>query len=140
MLLIEPSQHFHGAKFTVSDQENDSIMRQKCSHIVQQGQLLESTTMSTNMFDPCPSNWDGSFPICQRDHEQLMTRTDFCSIHNQTNFSQASPLGSQPLLGNRLIPFPYVHRRIAQKTTQTPGGAHQFRRTRDLERNLAQRD
>jgi hypothetical protein len=94
--------------------------------------------MTANMFDPGPGNRDGPFAISQTDHQQLMTKTNFRAIHNQTDLSQALPLGLQPFPRNRRIPFPYSDRRIVQETTQPSGNAYRFGWAGDLAGNLAQ--
>lgn len=53
-----------------------------------------------------------------------MSITNFRSIHDQTNLSQKMQLGSQPLLGDRLIPFPNTNGRIIQEAAQSPGQTH----------------
>src|SRR5664279_6095168 len=67
-----------------------------------------------------------------------MSKTNFRSIHDQTDLSETLPLGLQPVLRNRLVPLPDIDCRVIQKTTQTSSGTHQLRRTRNLDRNLAQ--
>src|SRR5512136_1234866 len=78
------------------------------------------------MFDPRPRNRDGSPPISQRDHEQLMPKTNLRSVHDQADFFQRLPLGLQPLLCNWTIPLPHLQSWVVQKTTQSPGRADQF--------------
>src|SRR3989304_232769 len=82
--------------------------------------------MTPNMLDPGPGNRDGPFAISQTDHQQLMSKTNFRAIYNQTDLSQAMPLGLQPFTRNRLIPFTHPDRRIIQKTAQPSGDAHQL--------------
>src|SRR5271157_42643 len=67
-----------------------------------------------------------------------MSKTDFGTIHDQTDLSQTAPLGLQPVLRDRSVPFPDIDRRVIQKTAQTPGSAHQFRLARDLPGDPAQ--
>src|SRR3990172_8268560 len=102
--------------------------------------------MTPNMLDPGPGNRDGPFAISQTDHQQLMSKTNFRAIHNQTDLSQALPLGLQPFPRNRLIPFTHLDREswrsapisIIQKTVQPSGDAHQLGRAGYLASNLAQ--
>ena len=67
-----------------------------------------------------------------------MTETNSRSIHDQPDLSQAVRLSFQPLLGNRLVPFPYTDSRILQKAAQALGGTEQQCSSGDLPGNLAQ--
>ena len=44
--------------------------------------------MTTYMLDPGPGNRDGAFLISQADYEQLMSKVNFRTIHDQTALSQ----------------------------------------------------
>jgi len=61
-------------------------------------QLGGCSTMSTHLLYPRPGNRDGSSPISQRDHQQLMCKTHFRTIHNQFNLLKMGCLLSQHLL------------------------------------------
>lgn len=67
-----------------------------------------------------------------------MSKTNFRAIHNQTDLSQAMPLGLQPWMCNRLIPFTRSDRRIIQETIQPSGDDHQLGWAGYLAGNLAQ--
>ena len=69
-----------------------------------------------------------------------MTKTNLCSIHDQSDFSQGLPLSLQPLPGNWLIPFPNTNGRIIQKSAQSLGGTQELCRSRNLIGNPAQMD
>src|SRR5271157_334121 len=92
------------------------------------------------MLDPGPGDGNGPLPISQTDHEELMSKANLGSIHEQVDLFQASRLGLQPLLGNRPIPFPDADCRVVQKAAKSSGGAYQLCRSRDLPGDLAQMD
>jgi len=69
-----------------------------------------------------------------------MTKTNFCSIHDQSDFAQSLPLSLKPLPGNWLIPFSNTDRWIIQKSAQSLGDTQEFCRTRNLVGNPAQMD
>ena len=67
-----------------------------------------------------------------------MPKTNFRTIHDQTDLSQTIPLRFQPLTCNRLIPFTHTNSRVIHKAVQPPGDAQQLCRARDLPGDLAQ--
>ncbi|MFA5873540.1 MAG: hypothetical protein WC832_06215 [Anaerolineales bacterium] len=71
--------------------------------------------MTTYMLDPGPANRDGAFPISQADYEQLMSKANFRTIHDQTDLSQTMSLSLQPLVRYWLIPFPDTNGWIVQE-------------------------
>src|SRR5271157_2641126 len=96
--------------------------------------------MTTHVLDPGPCDRDGPFPIRQADQEQLMSKANFGSIHDQVDLSQTPRLSLQPLLCNRLVPLPDADCRVVQEAAQTLDRAQQLRRSRDLPGDLTQMD
>src|SRR6266542_2270613 len=88
--------------------------------------------MSTNVLDPRPGNRDGSMAIRQADHQELMSKANFRTIHDQAHFAQMHKLRFQPLSGNRFIPVPNLDRWIIQKSTQSPDCAQVLRWSKHL--------
>jgi hypothetical protein len=66
-----------------------------------------------------------------------MSKTNFRSFHDQTDLTQTVPLGLQPLLCDRQVPFPNIDRHIIQKAAQTPGQAYLLCSSGNLPGNLA---
>ncbi len=135
---IEPSpaiqlvQDFYRSKFSVANQKNRSSFRDQLANVGQQSQLLPGSTMSSDVFDPSPGNRNAALPIGQAHDQQLMPKTDFRAIHNQTNLSDTPKLGFQPLPGNRLIPRSHSNGRIIQQSAQSPRHTRQFCFSRNL--------
>jgi hypothetical protein len=113
---IQLTQDFHRSKFGIANQKHRRSFRKQFANIGQQSQLLSSSTMPANMFGPCPGNWNGTLPIGQADDQQLMSKSNLCSIENQTDLSKAPKLAFQPLPGNRLILCSYSNGRIIQQS------------------------
>jgi hypothetical protein len=67
-----------------------------------------------------------------------MPKTNLRTIHDQTDLSQTTPLGFQPLARNWLVPFTHTNGRVVYKAVQPPGDAQQLRRARNLPGDLAQ--
>src|SRR5665648_432006 len=53
-----------------------------------------------------------------------MSITNFRTIHDQTDLSQTTPLGLQPLLCDRPVPIPDTDGRIIQEAAQTTSQAY----------------
>ena len=138
MPLIKASQHFNWTKFGVSNQQNSNSWWQKATNISQQCQLGGCSTMSTHLLYPRPGNRDGSSPISQRDHQQLMCKTHFRTIHNQFNLLKMGCLLSQPPFSNWLIPGTYINSWIFQQPTQAACKTKQLSRARYFACNSAQ--
>ena len=105
-------------QFGISYQQNSHSSRQKAVNIGQQGQLGAGGAVSANMRYPTPGNRDRTLPISQTDTQQLMPKSYFRSIHNQTDLLKRMGLLFKPASCNGLIPCPHVYRRIVQKTAQ----------------------
>src|SRR5512147_3254142 len=78
------------AKFAVADHKNRGSLGQQSLHILEQAHLLLACTVSTNILDPTPGNGHRSTAVGQADHQELMTKANFRSIHDQANI--ADPL------------------------------------------------
>ena len=61
-----------------------------------------------------------------------MSKTNFRTIHDQTDLSQTTPLCFQPLACNRLIPFSNIDGWVVQETAQAASDAHQLCRPWNL--------
>jgi hypothetical protein len=94
--------------------------------------------MTATPFDPSPGQWDGSPPISDCDHHQLMPGSYLAGIDNQTDLAVRDALNNVP--GDRLIPPSDIQRWIAQEPTESPCQAWQTSGTRDLLGYLAQMD
>jgi site-specific DNA recombinase len=129
---IQLSQDFHRPKFGVANQKDRGSFGKQCANIGKQGQMLSSSTMTAYIFDPRPSNRNRSLPIGNAHYQQLMSKTNFCPIHDQTNLSYVPKLRFQPLPGNRFIPLSYPNGRIIQHSAQTSRYTRQFRFSRNL--------
>ena len=138
MPLIQLSQDGHRAKFAISDQKDGCPNRDQAANVSQQGDLLDRTAVSSNMFDPGSGDGDCSFAIRQTDDQQLMSKANLGAIYNQTDLSQVAKLGFQPQPGDRLIPFPYSNGRVVQQSAHATGGAQQLGSAGDLASNPAQ--
>src|SRR6266487_309027 len=88
--------------------------------------------MSSNVFDPTPDNGHRSTAVGQTDHQQLMTKANLRSIHDQPHFADPLQLRLQPGLGNRFVPAAHIDRLVRQKTAQTPHRTHILRWTHDF--------
>ncbi len=54
-------------------------------NLLQQAQLSAGGAVPANIKFPTPDDWDVPFPISQTDHKQLMTKSHFRSIYNQSH-------------------------------------------------------
>src|SRR5271157_2824434 len=88
-------------------------------HIFQQAHLSLAGTVTSNIRDPSPGHRNGSVTIGQRNHEQLMTKTNFGPIDDQTDFSDPFELRLQPSSCNRLVPTTHIHGSVRQKSAET---------------------
>ncbi len=131
-------QHFYRPKFAVTDQQDGDSLWKKASNVGQQSQLSLWCAMSSNLPDPCPGDWNSTFPVSQTDYQQLMGKADFGSIHNQTNLLKVFGLHFQPAACNWLVPITNIDHWVSQKSAQTLYHAEQLRFTWDLARNPAQ--
>jgi site-specific DNA recombinase len=129
---IQLAQNFHRSEFSITNQENGSSLGDQLAHIGQQSQLLTGSTMAANMFSPSPGDRNGSLPIGQTNDQQLVSKTNFRAIHDQTNLSDIPKLGFQPLPGNRLVPRSHSNGWVIQQSAQSPRGTRQFRFSRNL--------
>ncbi len=136
--LIQLLKYRYRPKFGISYQQNSHSSRQKTVDIGQQGQLGAGGAVSANMRYPTPGNRDRTLPISQTDHQQLMRKSYFCSIHNQTHLLKRMGLLFKPASRNGLISRPHVYRRIVQKTAQPTGTAQQLHFTWYLACDTAQ--
>jgi hypothetical protein len=128
----------HSAKLAVSDDENSPMFRKQPSNISQQSQLLINRTMPFGVIHPAPCKWDRSSSKSEANHQQLMSKANFCPVDNQSNFSASSVLLLQPNPGNGLIPCSDFNRRIGQKTAQASSCAQQLGVSRDFPSDAAQ--
>ncbi len=131
-------QHFHCSKFAVSNQQNGDSSGQKASDIRQQSQLSIRCAVPFSMLDPCPGNRNSTFPICQTNDQQLMSKANFGPIHNQPHLVKITGLTCQPAVRNRFIPCTHIYRRVSQQSAQALDQAEQLRLTRHLSCNPAQ--
>jgi hypothetical protein len=88
--------------------------------------------MAFGVAHPAPCKWDCSFSKSEANHQQLMSKTDFCPINNQSYFSTGFVLLLQSDPGNGLIPCSDVNRRIGQKTARASSCAQQLGVSRDF--------
>jgi site-specific DNA recombinase len=138
--LIELTQDCHSTKFTVSYQENGRFGGDQLANIGQQGQLLISATVPADVFDPSPGNGNGSFSVGQTDDQQLMSKSDLSTIHDQTDLSRMSKLPLQPFPGDGFVPGPDPYGWVSQQSTKAPVYTQQLCRTGNLSGNPAQTD
>jgi hypothetical protein len=94
--------------------------------------------MPFGVIHPAPCKWDRSSSKSEANHQQLMSKANFCPVDNQSNFSTGFELLLQPDPGNGLIPCSDFNRRIGQKTAQAPSCAQQLSPSRDFPGDAAQ--
>jgi hypothetical protein len=128
----------YGPKIAIPDQENSSSSKEQGTDIKQQDQLLLCLAMPFDMFDPGPGNGIGSFSVSQTDDQQLMSKTNLVTIHDQTDLTEMTELVFLLLSSNRSIHFPYPDGWIIQQLAHTSLCAQQLRQTWNLSGNSAQ--
>src|SRR4030066_279079 len=131
-------QHSHGSKFTVTHQQNSNPFGQKASNICQQRQLGLRCAVPFNVLNPGPGNRNSAFTISQTDDQQLMRKTNFGSIHNQSYLLKMTGLVCQPAPSNRFIPGTNIDCWVSQQPTQALYETEQFCFTRYLPCDPAQ--
>ena len=94
--------------------------------------------MPFNMLDPCPRNRNSAFTVSQTDDQQLMSKTNFGSIHNQPYLLEMTGLTCQPASRNWLIPGMNIDCWVCQQPAQALYGTEQLCFTRYLPCNPAQ--
>jgi len=67
MPSIQLLQHFHGSKFTVTNQHNSDTFGQQASNICQQRQMGLRCGMTFDMLHPGPGNRNRTFTVSQTD-------------------------------------------------------------------------
>jgi len=96
------------------------------------------STMPSNLLDPCPCNWNRPFMVSQPNHQQLVGKTNFHPIHNQTDLLKMPGLHFQPAASNWLVPISDIYRRVGHKPAHALDQVEQLHLTRYLSRNSAQ--
>src|SRR4030065_1598915 len=135
--LIQLFQHVHGAKFTVTHQQNGNSFGQKAPYIGQQRQMGFRCVVSFDMLDPSPGYWNGALTVSQTDDQQLMRKTHFGPIHNQPYLLQMTGLTCPPAAGNGVIPGMNIDRWGSQQSAQALYKTKQLRFSRHLPGNSA---
>ena len=125
-ILLQLLKYRYRPKFGIFHQQSSNSSRKKTVDIRQESQLGAGGAVFANMRCPTPGNWNRMFPISQTDHQQLMTKSYFCFIHNQTHLLKRMGLLFKSASCNWFIPRPHVYRRIVQKTAQTTGMSQQL--------------
>ena len=93
-------------------------------------------TMPTTPFHPGPGQRNRPATISNRHQQQLMTKTYFATIHDQSDFSGSHPLNDR--LRNGLVPFTHTNGWIVQQASYAPCKARQTSTPGNLLSHFAQ--
>jgi hypothetical protein len=98
--------------------ENNCSSKDQLTDIRQQCQRNLHHGIPFNVLDPVPGKQTGPFPVCQTDDQQLMRKTNFRSIHDQTYLLMVIGLTGEPTASNWLIPNTHIDSRVSQPSAQ----------------------
>jgi hypothetical protein len=86
--------------------------------------LLLTTAVAPDVPDPGPGDRHGTTTIGQRDHQQLVCKTNLGAVHDQTDLAHVLVLILQPGFGDRFVPAADINCFIGQKPAEASYGAH----------------
>jgi len=130
--LSELFEYRHSPKFTVSGNRYLGTSGQQPVDVGQQRLLFGRRTVSTRTTKPRPSDRQGTPPIGQRYHQQLVAKPDLGPICQQADFHPMCDHLLQQRARHRCIPLPYPHCAVIQEAPHAPCSTQGLRGTRDL--------
>jgi hypothetical protein len=136
--LIQLPQDRNRAKFAVSDEKNSRFWRQQPFDLAQQVYLSFGTTVTANLLEPSPGDRHGPMTIGQREHEQLVTESNFGAVHDQADLANSFELRLQPGFRNRFVPAADIDSWVRQKSAQASDRTFILGCTDYFSSNLAQ--